>query len=149
MIRVFEKATAAPGAVFAKLILPFDFRQRSRFTATLENGESVAVSLPRGTQLRDGDLLRAETDALIEVQAALEAVSTAYAQTPTELARACFHLGNRHTRVQIGPAWVRYLQDHVLDEMVLGFGLAIVHEQSPFEPESGAYAAGHVAHHEH
>ena len=149
MIRIFEKMNEVNGTAAERLTLPFDLRQRSRFTATLEDGSPVAISLPRGTQLRDGDMLRAETNALIEIRAALESVSTAHAQTPIALARACFHLGNRHTRIQIGPNWVRYLHDHVLDEMVLGFGLAIVHELTPFEPESGAYSAGHVAHHGH
>lgn len=154
MIRAFEKAFDCEQRGAPLLTLPFDLRQRSRFTATLDTGEPIAVSLARGTRLRDGDYLRTEANgdvhgSIIRVRAALEEVSTAHAPTAIDLARACYHLGNRHTPLQIGPTWVRYLSDHVLDDMLLGFGLAIVHEQSPFEPESGAYAAGHAAHHDH
>lgn len=149
MLRAFEKVADCDRTTAPSLTLPFDLRQRSRFTAKLDNGEPIAVSLARGTRLRDGDLLRTETSYVVEVRAALEEVSTAHAQTSIDLARACYHLGNRHTPLQIGPSWVRYLSDRVLDDMLLGFGLAIVHEQSPFEPESGAYAAVHAAHHDH
>jgi urease accessory protein len=38
-----------------RLLLPFDLRQRSRLRATLDNGAEVALFLPRGTVLRDGD----------------------------------------------------------------------------------------------
>ena len=34
------------------------------------------------------------------------------------LARAAYHLGNRHTPVQLGEDWLRYREDHVLDAMI-------------------------------
>ena len=55
------------------------------------------------------------------------------------MARLCYHLGNRHVPLQIGPGLVRYLHDHVLDELVRGMGLAVLSEHAPFEPEAGAY----------
>ena len=61
---------------------------------------------------------------------------------PKALARAAYHLGNRHVPVQVGDGWLRYLADHVLDDMLRGLGLEPKSEQAPFEPESGAY--GHV-----
>lgn len=149
MIHAYEKLARGDHAHIALLTLPFDLRQRSRFTATLDNGEPISVSLARGTRLRDGDLLQTESRDVIEVRAALENVSTAHAPNAIDLARACYHLGNRHTHLQIGPNWVRYLNDHVLDDMVLGFGLAIIHEQCAFEPEAGAYAPGHATQHDH
>jgi urease accessory protein len=58
------------------------------------------------------------------------------------LARACYHLGNRHTAIQITDRQVCYLQDQVLDAMVAGLGLEVRHAHGPFEPESGAYSGG-------
>jgi len=95
--------------------------------------------LPRGTVLRDGDRLRAVNGLVIAVQAAAESVSTARSDDVTRFARVCYHLGNRHMPLQIGPGWLRYLADHVLDKMVEELGLTVVHEQAPFEPEAGAY----------
>jgi urease accessory protein len=66
---------------------------------------------------------------------------------PRPLARAAYHLGNRHVALQIGDGWLRYCHDHVLDEMLLGLGLRVTVEQAPFEPEAGAYhAEGDSAH---
>ena len=61
------------------------------------------------------------------------------------LARAAYHLGNRHVPVQVGRHELRYLTDHVLDEMVAGLGAEVVRAELPFEPEAGAY--GHHGHH--
>ena len=123
----------------ATLTLPFHQRQKSRLRARLDSGEDVGLMLPRGTRLRGGDLLRAEDGRVIRVQAAAESVSTVRAVDPTLLARACYHLGNRHVPVQIGETWLRYLQDHVLDRLVRSMGLIVTAEQAPFEPEAGAY----------
>ena len=56
-----------------------------------------------------------------------------------QLARVAYHLGNRHVAVQVGENWLRYLRDHVLDDMVTGLGCEIIYEELAFEPESGAY----------
>jgi urease accessory protein len=86
----------------ATLTLPFELRQKSRLRARLDDGREVALILPRGTVLRYGDRLRAEQGLVIAVQAAPEAVSTAFTRDPQRLARACYHLGNRHVPIQIG-----------------------------------------------
>jgi urease accessory protein len=131
----------------AQLVLPFDLRQRSRLRARLTSGEEVGLFLERGIVLRGGDLLRAEDGSIVEVVAALETVSTVRESDATRLARAGYHLGNRHVPVQIGAGWLRYGHDHVLDDMVRGLGLTVIVEQAPFEPEAGAY--GHSSDHRH
>lgn len=131
------------------LTLPYELRQKSRLRAMLDNGEEVGLLLPRGTVLRGGDCLKAESGAVILVQAAEEVVSTVAEQDPTQFARACYHLGNRHVPLQIGDCWLRYLHDHVLDEMLRGLGLEVNCERAPFEPEAGAYGGGHHHHHDH
>ena len=126
-------------AASQQLVLPFELRQKSRLRATTQSGTELALLLPRGTVLRHGDRLRAVNMLIIEVQAAPEAVTTARSADATLFARACYHLGNRHVPLQVGAGWLRYLADHVLDKMVEELGLAVVHEQAPFEPEAGAY----------
>jgi urease accessory protein len=123
----------------ASLTLPYELRQKSRLHTRLDHGEEVGLLLPRGTVLRQGDLLRADNGVVIQVKAANEQVSTAHSNNALLLARACYHLGNRHVTLQIGNGWVRYLHDHVLDDMVKSMGLQLVSEQAPFEPEGGAY----------
>lgn len=132
-----------PQPADAALTLPFGDRQRSRLRTQLDSGEEVGLMLPRGHVLRDGDCLRASDGRIIVVCAAVEAVSTAHADDAQLLARAAYHLGNRHMPLQVGAGWLRYRHDHVLDEMVKGLGLNVQTEQAPFEPESGAYHGGH------
>ncbi|MFZ1640934.1 MAG: urease accessory protein UreE [Candidatus Contendobacter sp.] len=135
--------------VQATLTLPFDLRCKSRLRTRLDSGEEVGLFLPRGTVLRHGDRLRATGGLVVEVRAAPETVSTARADDPLLLARAAYHLGNRHVALQLGPGWLRYPHDHVLDGMVQELGLAVICEQAPFEPEAGAYGGGHHHGHDH
>ena len=95
--------------------------------------------LPRGEILRGGDLVTASDGRVIEIISQIEKVLNVEAKTSQELARAAYHLGNRHVALQIGALWLRYSHDHVLDDMVLGLGLQLTVEELPFEPEAGAY----------
>jgi len=138
MIEVHE-VLHEPLAASEQLVLPFELRQKSRLRATTVSGMELALLLPRGTVLRDGDRLRAVNGLIIAVQAATESVSTARSDDVAQFARVCYHLGNRHMPLQVGDGWLRYLADHVLDRMVTELGLTVVHEQAVFEPEAGAY----------
>ena len=123
----------------ARLTLTYELRQKSRQRVVLDSGEEVGLFLPRGIMLHDGDLLEADNGLIIEVNAAEEELSAAFATDPILLLRACYHLGNRHVPVQITESRVSYLHDHVLDDMVRGLGLEVVTYTGPFEPEAGAY----------
>jgi urease accessory protein len=151
MLTVRQRLAAPPafaeGSPAAeRLVLPFELRQKSRLRARLASGVEVGLFLERGIVLRGGDLLLAEDGTIVEVVAALETVSTVKDSDATRLARAGYHLGNRHVPVEIGAGWLRYGHDHVLDDMVRGLGLAVVVEQAPFEPEAGAYGHSHAPH---
>jgi urease accessory protein len=125
------------------LTLPFDLRQKSRLRARLDSGEEVGLMLPRGRVLRGGDRLLASDMRVVLVQAQAEDMSTVPSQDAHALARVAYHLGNRHIPVQIGDGWLRYLHDHVLDDMVRALGLPVALHRAPFEPEAGAYGHGH------
>jgi urease accessory protein len=128
------------------LTLPFELRCKSRLRVRLDSGQDAALFLPRGRVLRGGDLLRADDGTVVLVRSAAEDVSTASAHDASALARAAYHLGNRHVALQVGSGFVRYQHDHVLDDMVRALGLTVRAERAPFEPEGGAYAASSHAH---
>jgi urease accessory protein len=150
VIRISERL-AERRVAEARLVLPFDLRSRSRFRAQLDTGEEVGVTLARGFILRGGDQLLADDGRVVAVEAAREMCSTGYAQDPRVLARAAYHLGNRHVSLELGAGWLRYSHDHVLDDMVRGLGLRLEVTLEPFEPESGAYrlSQGHSLMHAH
>jgi urease accessory protein len=143
MLQITQRLSS-PEETKVTLTLPFELRQKSRLRVSLDDGREAAVILPRGRVLRSGDCLRAEDGSVIRIQAAEESVSTASSADPLLLARVCYHLGNRHVALQVGPGWCRYLHDHVLDEMVIGLGMDVREEKAPFEPESGAYGHAHT-----
>lgn len=150
MLEIRRRADASAEARTLTLTLPFEQRQRSRLRVTLGSGEEAGLFLPRGTVLRGGDLLALEDGRVVEVLAAAERVSTVRTSDLRKLAQAAYHLGNRHVPLEVGDGYVRYLHDHVLDDLVRGLGLAVTAESAAFEPEHGAYgAAGHAHGHSH
>ena len=126
-----------------KLVLPFGERSKSRLRAVLDNGAEAALFLPRGTVLRGGDLLVAEDGTFVEVQAAPESVLQVTAADPLALMRAAYHLGNRHTPVEVGRDYLRLEFDAVLADMLARLGVQATRAELPFEPEAGAYGGGH------
>ena len=140
------RATDASTPPSAELVLTFDQRSRSRLHALLASGEPIGLVLPRGTLLRDGDRLRTDDGAIIAVRAAEEDVIDAHCDDPYQLVRIAYHLGNRHAHVQIGAGFVRFAADAVLGGLCERLGARLVHGRAAFEPEAGAYAAGHHAH---
>jgi urease accessory protein len=130
------------------MTLKLESRRKSRLRARLDDGTEVAVVLERGTVLRHGDKLAADDGSVVEVRAADELLSTAVTDDPLLLARAAYHLGNRHVPLQIDPGRLRFEHDHVLEDLVKSLGLEVSVESGPFEPEQGSYAGGHRHAHE-
>ncbi len=148
----FNQKTAESLAPDTTLTLTFDQRNKSRLKAQLDDGREAGIVLENGKSLHHNDLLISEPHdnnarVIIQIKAALETVSTVYCNDTLQLARTCYHLGNRHVSLQIAADFIRYQHDHVLDDMVRGLGLETHLEQAPFEPESGAYHTS--SHHPH
>ena len=125
------------------LTLAFDARCKSRLAATLDSSEEVALLLPRGTVLRDGDVLVADDGGLVRVVAAPESVLYVRAKDVLTLTRAAYHLGNRHTPVEVGADYLKLEYDPVLADMLKRLGASVDQVEMPFQPETGAYGGGH------
>ena len=148
MIEIRSRFPMKPNAAYGvkvggQLRLPFDRRQKTRQLAALVSGEAVAIVLERGLVLRGGDWVVASDGRVIEVLAEIEKVLHVECDTPQALARAAYHLGNRHVPVQVGDGWLRLEADHVLEEMLRGLGARVTPLEVAFEPEAGAYGAHH------
>ncbi len=134
--------------VFAQLVLPYELRENSRLRTRLASGEEVAIFTARGTVLRNNDLLRSDDGQVVRIVAAEEPTYRITCQTPHDLLRCAFHLGNRHTQTQVGDGFLRIYQDSVLKEMLEGLGATVQEENAQFEPEAGAYSGGGHHHHD-
>ena len=142
--------TTGPPEVTGVLVLPFDLRSRSRLRARLVDGREVALVLPRGTVLGGGMRVTGQGGCL-RIEAADEDVVAVRAADPAALARAAYHLGNRHVPVQIGRDALLFGYDAVLVDMLVRMGVTTQRRWAPFEPEAGAYGqgAGHDHGHSH
>jgi urease accessory protein len=146
--------------------LDWDTRQKSRFEALDSAGRRLAVFLPRGRTVRGGDVLVGEDGSLIRVEALAQPilVVTAPAGAASDsaslaLAKAAYHLGNRHVPLAIEADRLVLEPDHVLAELLVRMGLEVATTTGAFEPEAGAYdaawpqssgqQAGHVHGHGH
>jgi urease accessory protein len=91
--------------------------------------------------LDDGSTVRVagKPESLVEIEAA----------NAQELARLAWHIGNRHTEVQVVDGRLRIRSDHVLEEMLRGLGARLRRVEAPFEPEYGAYSNDHHRHDPH
>jgi urease accessory protein len=147
MRTIDERLTSKLAPVLVKraatLTLAFDARCKSRLAATLDGGEEVALVMPRGTVLADGDVLVADDGALVRIIAAAQDVLVVRAPDALTLTRAAYHLGNRHTPVEIGADYLKLEADPVLETMLRRLGAQVDHASEPFQPETGAYGGGH------
>ena len=148
---LIESPAPADAPATEGLTLTFELRCKTRLRTQLDSGEEAGLFLERGIILRAGDKLLGKDGRIVEVAAAPEKVIEARSDDPLLLARAAYHLGNRHVPVQVATGLLRFGQDHVLAEMVRGQGLTITETEAPFEPESGAYGnhGGHAHPHGH
>ena len=133
--------------------LDWDVRQKSRFAATDSAGRELGIFLPRGTLARGGDVLVAEDGSMVRVvtapQPVLVITHCKNHGTPFDLTRAAYHLGNRHVPIELQPDHLKIEPDHVLTDMLRAMHLIVTEQNMAFEPEGGAYAAGHGGGHSH
>jgi urease accessory protein len=127
-----------------RAVLTFDARCKSRLLLRLSNGEQAALIVERGRQLKDGERVRLADGREVEIVAAEESLLEAVGSDPLLIAKAAYHLGNRHVAVQLMPDRLRFMADHVLAEMVTRLGLRVTELVAPFEPEGGAYGHHHA-----
>lgn len=138
--------------------LDWDDRQKSRLEALTSAGTPLAIILERGRVMRGGDVLLDAEGRLVLVKAKPQAVMVvkpcAAHGSPHDLARAAYHLGNRHVPVDVRVGQLRFEPDHVLADMLRGLHFDVEEALLDFEPESGAYHRHddghlHAAAHDH
>lgn len=132
-----------------QIVLDHDIRVKGRFKALSKKGVEVRVFLERGKTLQVGEVLKTECGKEIEVLGAKEELTYATCDDWQIFSKACYHLGNRHVKIQVGDRWLRMKPDYVLEEMLELHGLKIAKEYAVFTPEEGAYKGGHSHAHSH
>jgi urease accessory protein len=151
-IAVHKSGQWPDGAAIDRVTLAFVDRHRRRLRLVADSGTPFLLDLARVQHLADGDGLELDDGGYVRVCAAPERVIEIEAETPSDLLRLAWHLGNRHLPVQAVEGRLRIRDDHVIAQMVQGLGGRVTRLSAPFDPETGAYAGenrGHGHGHEH
>jgi urease accessory protein len=129
-----------------RVVLDATERHRRRIMLTGERGTTFLLDLPQAAALRDGDGLVLEDGTIVRVCGKPEPLIEIAAASAHELARLAWHIGNRHTDVEVVGDALRIRRDHVLEDMLRSLGARLTPVEAPFDPEPGAYVHGQHHH---
>lgn len=146
-MKQFDQPTKSAPDHTIVIALPYAIRQRSRTSVQRSDGSVWGLIVPRGQTLHAGLLLASNDGAVVHIQAASETLTAVVVEDLTRFAQVCYHLGNRHTQVEISHGQLWFPPDHVLEQMCHSWGGLISQVERPFEPELGAYAVPYQGHH--
>ena len=154
VVSVSGAGTVDASAVVDRVTLDADDRQRRRIMLTGEKGTRLLLDFDKPVTLRDGDGLLLDDGSVVLVAGMNEPLAEIAASSPREFVRLAWHLGNRHTDVQIVGNRIRIRRDHVLEEMLRGLGASVTTIEAPFDPQgtaphSHAHDHSHGRHHDH
>jgi urease accessory protein len=132
-----------PSTAVDLIVLDAGDRHRRRIMLKGAHGTEFLLDLDEVVALRDGDGIMLDDGAIVLVTGQSEPLAELAARTPLALVRLAWHIGNRHTDVQIVGDKLRIRHDHVLEDMLRGLGARLAPIEAPFDPEHGAYGHGH------
>src|SRR5258708_33666258 len=87
-------------AAIDSVTLPFLDRHRRRIRLIADTGTPFLLDLARAQRLAEGDGLELDNGSYIRVRSAAEPVIEIAADSPSDLLRIAWHLGNRHLPLQ-------------------------------------------------
>jgi urease accessory protein len=123
-------------------------RHRRRLMLVGSSGDTYLLNLAEPVQLRDGDGLKLDDGAMLRVAGKPEQLVEIEVADAHHLAQLAWHLGNRHTEMQMLGERLRIRRDHVLEDMLAKLGARLTPVEAPFDPESGAYGHHHAHSHD-
>jgi urease accessory protein len=116
---------------------------------TGEGGTEFLLDVEKPISLRDGDGLVLDDGSIVLVSGAPEQLIEISAGNALDTVRLAWHLGNRHTDVQIVADKIRIRRDHVLEDMLRGLGATLIAVDAAFDPESPTPSHEHHGHGHH
>ncbi len=117
-----------------RVVLDAGDRQRRRAVLTGENGTVFLLDFDRPVTLRDGDGLVLEDGTIVLVTGQAEQLVEISVPNKADLIRLAWHIGNRHTDVQVFGEALRIRRDHVLEDMLRGQGATLKPIDATFDP---------------
>jgi urease accessory protein len=121
-----------------RIVLDAGDRHRRRIVLRGEKGTEFLIDFENPVALHDSDGLVLDDGSVVLVRGENEHLVEISAHGALDTVRLAWHLGNRHTDVQIVGDRIRMRRDHVLEEMLRGLGAQLTPLDAPFDPEASA-----------
>ena len=121
------------------ITMDFEARFLRRKRLVSDCGIEFMVDLAETVSLNAGDAFVLDDGRQIIIHAAAEPVLEI---RHDNLARIAWHIGNRHTPCEIKHDYLIIRRDHVLEDLLIRLGAALVKTEASFNPEGGAYGIG-------
>ena len=131
----------ARASAIDRVVLDAGDRQRRRIVMRGEKGTEFLLDEAQPVSLRDGDGLVLDDGSIVLVAGLAEPLIEVSAGNALDAVRLAWHLGNRHTDVQVIGGKIRIRRDHVLEEMLRGLGAQLAPLEAPFDPEVQPHGA--------
>jgi urease accessory protein len=132
------------------LELTAEQRQRPHFRLCTKSGTEVFVSLPRGTELQDGDVIHLLDGVAVVVQAATEDLLEVTPRSAREWGIVAYQLGNLHREVRFLEAAMLTPYDDSTEQVLRTSGVAYRRVQRNFGGNRyGTYTGEHSHGHGH
>ena len=131
---------------FDRLLLTSEERSSPHLVGHTEGGRTMRLSLPRGTELNDGDVIAVEGDVAIVVAATPEELFVVSPRDAVEWGVAGYQLGNLHKPVRFTHDTILTPADAAIADVLNGLKIPYDRRMTPFVGKRyGAY----VGHHHH
>jgi urease accessory protein len=134
-VREILSGHAVSASIHDRVTLDAGGRQRRRAVMTGERGTVFLLDLEKPVTLRGGDALVLDDGTIVLVAGEPEPLVEVSMRDKTDLVRLAWHIGNRHTDLQIVGEALRIRRDHVLEDMLRGQGATVTPVDAPFDPE--------------
>ncbi|MGZ3410480.1 MAG: urease accessory protein UreE [Xanthobacteraceae bacterium] len=132
---ILPAGSVGTASAYDRVVLDAGDRQRRRAVLTGEKGTIFLIDLEKPVTLHDGDRLVLDDGFVVLVAGQAEQLVEISTPSKTDLVRIAWHIGNRHTELQIVGAALRIRRDHVLEDMLRGQGATLTPIDAPFDPE--------------
>lgn len=128
------------------ILLNSEERASAHLVGRSEGGRSVRISLPRGSEINDGDVLALEGTTAVVARAAPEALYVIRPEDAYTWGVAGYQLGNLHRPVRFAGDGMLTPADPMVADLLTRLGIPFEERTIPFV---GRRYGAHGAHHHH
>ncbi|MGA2517942.1 MAG: urease accessory protein UreE [Thermodesulfobacteriota bacterium] len=116
------------------IVLGWEERRKPRQRLTTKKGSEIALALPTGTILKDGDILYLDDRCYVTVEEAKEDVIVISPEDMAEGAAIAYEIGNRHLPISIENGTIATPQNLQMEEFLKKTAIRYQLRKESFEP---------------